>query len=103
MAGIPALLLVGATVATSLAIDSLTSTSTAEDWVLRIGGAGAMAALVLLVTRDRMQFRAALILDRLAGYAVDDGQLTPVGQGLWIVAAVFVIGAIGLHPEPWPL
>jgi hypothetical protein len=70
--------------------------------VLRIGGAGAMAALVLLVARDRMQFRAALILDRLVRSAVDDGRLTVVGQGLWIVAGVFLIGAIGLHPEPWP-
>jgi hypothetical protein len=103
MAGIPALLLAGATVATSLAIDSVTSTSTAEDWVLRIGGAGAMAALVLLVVRDRMQFRAALVLDRLVGYAVDDGKLTPVGQGLWVVAAVFVLGAIGFRPELWPV
>jgi serine/threonine-protein kinase len=103
MAGVPALLLVGATVATSLALDSLTSTSTAEDWVLRVGGAGAMAALVLLVTRDRMQFRAALILDRLAGYAVAEGKLTPIGQGLWVVAAMFLLGAIGLHPEPWPV
>ncbi|HEX2383734.1 MAG TPA: serine/threonine-protein kinase [Acidimicrobiales bacterium] len=102
VAGVPALLLLGATVATALAIDSVTSTSTAADWVLRIGGAGAMAALVLLVVRDRMQFRAALILDRLVRSAVDDGRLTVVGQGLWIVAGVFLIGAIGLHPEPWP-
>jgi hypothetical protein len=103
MAGVPALLLAGATVATSLAVDSITSTSTAEDWVLRIGGAGAMAVLVLLVVRDRLQFRAALILDRLVDYAIDDGRLTPVGQGLWVVAALFLLGAVGLRPEPWPL
>ena len=34
--------------------------------------------------------------------AVDDGRLTPVGQGLWVVAGVFLVGAIGFHPEPWP-
>ncbi|HEY7043779.1 MAG TPA: serine/threonine-protein kinase [Nocardioidaceae bacterium] len=102
MAGIPALLLAGATVATALAVDSVTSTSTAEDWVLRIGGAGAMAALVLLVVRDRLQFRVALILDRLVSYAVNDGKLTPVGQGLWIVAGVFLVGAVGLRPELYP-
>jgi Protein kinase domain len=103
MAGVPALLVAGATVATALAVDSITSTSTAEDWVLRIGGSAAMALLVLLVVRDRLQFRAALVLDHVVGYAVDEGRLTPVGQGLWVVAAVFVLGAIGLHPEPWPL
>ena len=103
MTGVPALLLMGATVAISLAIDSVTSTSTAEDWVLRIGGAGAMAALVLLVVRDRLQFRAALVLDRLVDYAVDDERLTPVGQGLWVVAGVFLVGAIGFRPELWPM
>jgi len=101
--GVPALLLMGATVAISLAIDSITSTTTVEDWVLRIGGAGAMAALVLLVVRDRLQFRAALILDRVVDNAIDDERLTPVGQGLWIVAGVFLIGAIGFRPELWPL
>jgi serine/threonine-protein kinase len=103
MTGVPALLLAGATVATSLAIDSITSTSTAEDWVLRIGGAAAMALLVSAVVRDRLQFRAALVLDHVVGYAVDEGRLTPVGQGLWVVAAVFVLGAVGLRPELWPL
>ena len=102
MVGVPALLLAGATVATSLAVDSITSTTTAEDWILRIGGAGAMAGLVLLVVRDRLQFRAAVVLDRLVGRAVEEGRLTPVGQGLWVVAAVFVLGAVGLRPELWP-
>jgi len=101
--GVPALLLMGATVAISLAIDSVTSTSTAEDWVLRIGGAGAMAALVLLVVRDRLQFRAAVVLDRLVECAVADERLTPVGQGLWVVAGVFLVGAIGFRPELWPM
>jgi hypothetical protein len=103
MTGVPALLLMGATVAISLAVDSITSTSTVEDWVLRAGGAGAMALLVLLVVRDRIQFRAALILDRVVDYATDDGRLTPVGQGLWVVAALFLLGAVGLHPELWPI
>jgi len=103
MAGVPALLLAGATVATSLAIDSITSTTTAEDWVLRLGGAAAMALLVLLVVRDRLQFRAAVILDHVVGYAVDEGRLTRFGQGLWVVAALFLLGALGLHPDPWPL
>jgi Protein kinase domain len=102
MTGVPALLLMGATVAISLAVDGVTSTSTVEDWVLRAGGAGAMALLVLLVVRDRLQFRAALILDRVVDYATDDGRLTPVGQGLWVVAAVFLLGAVGLQPELWP-
>jgi serine/threonine-protein kinase len=101
--GVPALLLVGATVALSLAIDGATSTTTLEDWVLRIGGAGAMAALVIPVFRDRLEFRAAIILDRVVGYALTDGALTPIGQGLWIVAGVFLVGAIGLRPEPFPL
>jgi hypothetical protein len=99
---VPALLLVGATVALSLAIDGVTSTTTLEDWVLRIGGAGAMAALVLPVTRDRTQFRAALVLDQFMSVAVREGKLTPIGQGVWIVAAVFAIGAVGFRPEPWP-
>jgi serine/threonine-protein kinase len=103
MTGVPALLLMGATVAVSLAVDSITSTSTVEDWVLRAGGAGAMALLVLLVVRDRLQFRAALILDRVVDYATDDGRLTPIGRGLWVVAAVFLLGAVGLRPELWPL
>jgi serine/threonine-protein kinase len=102
MAGVPALLLTGASVAIALAVDSVTSTTTVEDWVLRVGGAGAMALLVLLVVRDRLQFRAALILDRVVDYAIDDGRLTPVGQGMWVVAAVFVLAAIGFHPEIWP-
>jgi hypothetical protein len=102
MAGVPALLVMGASVAISLAVDSVTSTSTVEDWVLRVGGAGAMALLVLIVVRDRLQFRAALILDRVVDYAIDDGRLTPVGQGMWVVAGVFVLAAIGFHPEIWP-
>ena len=101
--GVPALLLVGATVAVSLAIDGATSTTTLEDWVLRVGGAGAMAALVVPVFRDRLEFRAAVILDRVVGLALEDGALTPIGQGLWVITGVFLIGAIGLHPEPFPL
>jgi serine/threonine-protein kinase len=101
-AGMPALLLIGATVALSLAIDGVTSTTTAQDWMLRIGGGGAMAALVVPVFRDRVQFRAAVILDRVVRFAVDEGSLTPIGQGLWVVAAVFAVGAVGFRPEPFP-
>ncbi|HEY2815141.1 MAG TPA: serine/threonine-protein kinase [Acidimicrobiales bacterium] len=100
--GVLALVLTGATVALWLAVDGLTSTTTVEDWLLRVGGAAAMAALVLPVLRDRMQFRAALVVDRAVGLAVEDGRLTPIGQGLWVVAAIFVVASITLRPEPWP-
>ena len=82
MAGVPALLLMGATVAISLAIDGITSTSTVEDWVLRHRRRRRDGAPGVVVVKDRIQFRAALVLDRLVDYAVDDGGLTPDRPGI---------------------
>src|SRR5581483_8731966 len=103
LAAVPAILLTGAAVALSLVLDSIESTTTAQDWMLRIGGAAAMLAFVVPVWRDRVRFRVAVVVDRAVALAVDrQGSLTPFGVGLAVVAAVFVVGAIGFRPEPWP-
>jgi hypothetical protein len=100
--GVPALLITGASVALWLGVDGITSTVTLEDWILRVGGAGAVVALAVPVFRNRVRFRAAVIVDRVVDLALDDGRFTPFGFGLWIVALVLLLGAIALQPEPWP-
>ena len=100
--GVPALLIAAATVASSLLLDSMTSTFTAEAWVLRVGGATAAVVLCLPVFRDRVRFRAAVVGDWVVDRALDDGMLTSFGMTLWIVTALVVAIAVGLRPDLWP-
>jgi len=60
-----------ATVAASLLLDSMTSTFTAEAWVLRLGGATAAVALCAPVFRDRVKFRAAVVGDWVVDRSLD--------------------------------
>ena len=101
-AGVPALLIAGVTVAVALLLDSVTSTFTAESWVLRVGGATAAVVLCLPVFRDRVRFRAAVVADKVVDRALDDGMLTSLGLSLWIVTALVVAIAVGLRPDLWP-
>ena len=72
------------TVAVALLLDSLSSTFTAESWVLRVGGATASVVLCVPVFRDRARFRAAVVGDRVVERALDDGALTSFGLAIWI-------------------
>lgn len=101
-AGVPALLIAAATVAASLLLDSMTSTFTAEAWVLRIGGATAAVVLCAPVFRDRVKFRAAVVGDWVVDRSLDEGALTSFGMTLWIVTALVVAIAVGLRPDLWP-
>jgi hypothetical protein len=101
-AGVPALLIAGVTVAVALLLDSVSSTFTAESWVLRIGGATSAVVLCLPVFRDRVTFRAAVVGDEVVDRALDDGALTSFGLALWIVTALVVAIAVGLRPDLWP-
>lgn len=101
-AGMPALLIAGVTVAVALLLDSVTTTFTAESWVLRIGGALSVVVLSLPVFRDRVTFRAAVVGDRVIDRALDDGALTSFGLAIWIVTALIVAIAVGLRPDLWP-
>jgi len=103
IAAIPAMVLAAAAVALSVAVDSIASAHTAADWILRAGGAASVALAVRPVVRDRVRFKLGVVLDRVVAAGVRAGSLTPAGQGLWVVAAVFVLGAIGLRPDPWPI
>jgi hypothetical protein len=100
--GVPALLVAGVTVALALLLDSLTSTFTAESWVLRVGGATSAVLLAVPVFRDRVKYRAAVVGDRLLGLSLDNGALTSFGLAVWIVTALMVAIAVGLRPDPWP-
>ena len=101
-AGVPALLIAAATVATALLLDSMTSTFTAEAWVLRLGGATAAVMLCAPVFRDRVKFRAAVVGDWVVERSLDQGALTSFGMTLWIVTALVVAIAVGLRPDLWP-
>jgi hypothetical protein len=101
-AGVPALLVAGVTVAVALLLNAVSSTFTAEAWVLRVGGATAAAMLAVPVFRDRVRFRAAVVGDRVLDRALDNGTLTSFGLSIWIVAALVVAIAVGLRPDPWP-
>ena len=101
-AGVPALLIAAVTVAVALLLDSVSSTFTAESWVLRIGGATSAVVLCLPVFRDRVRFRAAVVGDRVVERALDDGMLTSFGLAIWILTALVVAIAVGLRPDLWP-
>ena len=101
-AGVPALLVAAVTVAVALLLDSVSSTFTAESWVLRIGGATAAVLLCLPVFRDRVRFRAAVVGDQVVRRALDDGALTSFGMAIWIFTALVVAIAVGLRPDLWP-
>jgi serine/threonine protein kinase len=101
-AAVPALLVAGVTVAVALLLNAVTSTFTAESWVLRIGGATSAVMLAVPVFRDRVRFRAAVVGDRVLALSLDDGALTSFGLTIWIVAALVVAIAVGLRPDPWP-
>jgi hypothetical protein len=101
-AGVPALLIAAVTVAVALLLDSVSSTFTAEAWVLRIGGATAAVVLCAPVFRDRVKFRAAVVGDAVVDRALDDGALTSFGMTLWIVTALVGAIAVGLRPDLWP-
>ena len=101
-AGVPALLIAAVTVAVALLLDSVSSTFTAESWVLRVGGATAAVVLCLPVFRDRVRFRAAVVGDRVVDRALEDGALTSFGLAIWIFTALVVAIAVGLRPDLWP-
>ena len=101
-AGVPALLVAGVTVAVALLLNAVSSTFTAESWVLRVGGATSAVMLSVPVFRDRVRFRAAVVGDRALARALDNGMLTSLGLTLWIVTALVVAIAVGLRPDPWP-
>jgi hypothetical protein len=101
-AGVPALLIAGVTVAVALLLNAVSSTFTAESWVLRVGGATSAAMLAVPVFRDRVRFRAAVVADRVLDRALDDGALTSFGLSIWIVTALVVAIAVGLRPDAWP-
>lgn len=101
-AGVPALLVAGVTVAAALLLNAVSSTFTAESWVLRVGGATSAVMLAVPVFRDRVRFRAAVVGDRVLDRALEDGALTSLGLTLWIVTALVVAIAVGLRPDPWP-
>lgn len=99
---VPALLVAGVTVAVALLLNAVSSTFTAESWVLRIGGATSAVLLAVPVFRDRVRFRAAVLGDRLLDRSLENGALTSFGLTIWIVTAVVVLVAAGLRPDPWP-
>jgi hypothetical protein len=101
-AGVPALLVAGVTVAVALLLNAVSSTFTAESWVLRVGGATSAVMLAVPVFRDRVRFRAAVVGDRVLARSLDNGTLTSFGLTLWIVTALVVAIAVGLRPDPWP-
>ena len=101
-AGVPALLVAGVTVAVALLLNAVSSTFTAESWVLRVGGATSAVMLAVPVFRDRVRFRAAVVGDRVLDRALDNGTLTSFGLSIWIVTALVVAIAVGLRPDPWP-
>jgi hypothetical protein len=101
-AGVPALLIAGVTVAVALLLNAVSSTFTAESWVLRVGGATSAVMLAVPVFRDRVRFRAAVVADRVLDRALDDGALTSFGLSIWIVTALVVAIAVGLRPDAWP-
>jgi hypothetical protein len=101
-AGVPALLVAGVTVAVALLLNAVSSTFTAEAWVLRVGGATAAVMLAVPVFRDRVRFRAAVAGDRVLDRSLDNGALTSFGLSTWIVTALVVAIAVGLRPDPWP-
>jgi hypothetical protein len=100
--GVPALLVAGVTVAVALLLNAVSSTFTAESWVLRVGGATSAVMLAVPVFRDRVRFRAAVVGDRMLDHSLDDGALTSFGLTIWIVTALVVAIAVGLRPDPWP-
>ncbi|MEY2449260.1 MAG: serine/threonine protein kinase, bacterial [Acidimicrobiaceae bacterium] len=101
-AGVPALLVAGVTVAVALLFNAVSSTFTAESWVLRVGGATSAVMLAVPVFRDRVRFRAAVVGDRVLARSLDNGTLTSFGLTIWIVTALVVAIAVGLRPDPWP-
>lgn len=101
-AGVPALLVAGVTIAVALLLNAVSSTTTAESWVLRVGGALSAVLLAVPVFRDRVRFRAAVVGDRVLSSSLDNGALTSFGLSLWIVTALLVTIAVGLRPDPWP-
>ncbi|MEY2459750.1 MAG: serine/threonine protein kinase, bacterial, partial [Acidimicrobiaceae bacterium] len=101
-AGVPALLVAGVTIAVALLLDAVSSTFTAESWVLRVGGATAAVLLAVPVFRDRVRFRAAVVGDRVLDRSLENGTLTSFGLAIWIVTALVVAVAVGLRPDPWP-
>ncbi|MEY2405996.1 MAG: hypothetical protein QOG39_912, partial [Acidimicrobiaceae bacterium] len=100
--GVPALLLVGSTVAVALLLQATGATRVAEEWVLRPGAAAAALLLAVPVFRDRLRFRAAVIGDRVLDYALDDGELTSNGAALWVVAILLALVGFGLRPDLYP-
>jgi hypothetical protein len=100
--GVPALLIMGVTVAVALLVDAASSTFTLEGWVLRVGGAAAAIALSVPVFRDRVRYRAAVVGDWVLARSLDDGALTSFGLSLWIATALVFAIAVGLRPDPWP-
>lgn len=100
--GVPALLVTGVTVAVALLLNAVSSTFTAESWVLRLGGATSAVMLAVPVFRDRVRFRAAVVGDRVLDLSLDKGTLTSFGLAIWIVTALVVAIAVGLRPDPWP-
>ncbi|MEY2422252.1 MAG: serine/threonine protein kinase, bacterial [Acidimicrobiaceae bacterium] len=101
-AGVPALLVAGVTVALALLLNAVSSTFTAESWVLRVGGATAAVMVAVPVFRDRVRFRAAVVGDRVLAMSLDNGTLTSFGLTIWIVTALVAAIAVGLRPDPWP-
>ncbi|MGH9118644.1 MAG: serine/threonine-protein kinase [Acidimicrobiales bacterium] len=101
---VPALIVVGLLVATTLLLDGSGVSGTVQDWVLRAGGAGVALLLVDGVLGNRMRYRAAVLEDLARPRLMaSSGRLTVAGWAFVAVAAVVIAVALARQPELWPL
>lgn len=102
-AGVPALLVAGATVAVALLLDAGGGPSAGRDLALRLGGAAVALGLAVPVFADRVRFRAAVIGDLVLARCLDEGRIVGPGLVLWALAVVAAVVGLGFQPELWPL
>ena len=101
---VPALIVIGLLIATSLLLDGSGVSGTVQDLVLRAGGAGVALLLVDGVLANRLRYRACVIEDLgRARLQRPSGRLTRAGWVFLAVVAVLIAVAVSWEPELWPV
>lgn len=84
-------------------LDATSLSGSVTDALLRLVGAGTVAALLASAREGTAGFRSGLGIDRLAAWIAPGGRVTERVVVAWILAVVVVVACLWLHPDPLPL
>ena len=84
-------------------LDATSLAGSVTDALLRLVGAGTVAALLASARAGTAGFRSGLGIDRVAAWIAPGGRVTERVVVAWILAVVVVAACLWLPPDPLPL